>query len=100
MSTTPKKRALNQYRRRLEQQGMARFEVLGRSGDRQLIRSLAKRLASEEADAASVRAMIRSIVSGEPPKKGGILKALRMSPLVGSDLHLERLPISGRKIEL
>ena len=100
MNTTPQKRALSQYRRRLNEQGLARFEVLGRSGDRQLIRSLAKRLAGEEADAASVRAKICSIVSGEDLKKGGILSALRRSPLVGADLNLERPPISGRKVEL
>ena len=29
MSTTPQKRALNNYRKLLNQRGMARFEVLG-----------------------------------------------------------------------
>jgi hypothetical protein len=38
MSTTPQKRALNRYRKRLTQQGMARFEVLGLDADRELIR--------------------------------------------------------------
>jgi len=29
MSTTPQKRALKRYRKRLKERGMARFEVLG-----------------------------------------------------------------------
>ena len=47
MSTTPQKRALNRYRKRLGQRGMARFEVLGLDADRELIRSLARRLAGD-----------------------------------------------------
>ena len=34
MSTTPRKRALKRYRKRLGQRGMARFEVLGLDADR------------------------------------------------------------------
>jgi len=45
MSDTSQKRALNNYRKRLNQRGMARFEVLGLDTDRELIRSLARRLA-------------------------------------------------------
>ena len=66
---------------------IVRFEVLGRSGDRQRMRSLAERLA------------IRPAVSGEPPEPGGILNALRRSPLVGAGLDLKRPPILGRKVE-
>jgi hypothetical protein len=43
MSETPQKRALKNYRNRLNERGMARFEVLGLDADRELIRSLAKR---------------------------------------------------------
>src|SRR5580658_1465467 len=35
MSTTPQKRALKRYRKRLNQRGMARFEVLGLEADRE-----------------------------------------------------------------
>jgi hypothetical protein len=34
--------------------------------------------------------------AGEPPKKGGILAALRRSPLVGADLDLARSREDGR----
>jgi predicted nucleotidyltransferase len=36
----------------------------------------------------------------DPPNKGGILKALRRSPLVGADLNLKRPVLAGRKVDL
>ena len=100
MSTTPQKRALKNYWRRLSQRGMARFEVLGLAGDRDLIRTLAKRLAADDADAARIRTAVRRTIAAEPPKKGGILDALRRSPLVGADLDLKRPVTRGRKLDL
>lgn len=79
---------------------MARFEVLGRGADRELIRTLARRLADDDGDAARIRATIRQSVSGEPSAKGGILNALRRSPLVGADLDLSRAATRGRKVDL
>jgi hypothetical protein len=100
MGSTPQKRALKNYRKRLNERGMARFEVLGLDGDRGLIRSLAKRLAGDGPDSARIRAAVRDAVSGEPAKKGGILNALRRSPLVGADLDLKRPVTAGRKVDL
>jgi hypothetical protein len=100
LSTTPQKRALKNYRKRLHQRGMARFEVLGLDGDRDLIRSIAKRLASDDTDSARIRATIRRTISAEPPKKGGVLAALRRSPLVDADLDLSRPVTPGRKVDL
>ena len=100
LKITPQKRALNNYRKRLNQRGMARFEVLGLDGDRDLIRSLAKRLAGNDPDSARIRATVRRTISAEPPKKGGILDALRRSPLVGADLELKRPVTRGRKVDL
>jgi hypothetical protein len=94
------KRALKNYRKRLNRRGMARFEVLGLDADRALIRCLAKRLAENGSDATRIRAMVRRTISGEPPKKGGILAALRRSPLVGFDLDLSRSVTQGRKVDL
>jgi len=99
VSSTPQKRALKRYRKRLHQRGMARFEVLGLDADRELIRSLAKRLAGEDPDSAHIRAALCRTISGESPQ-GGILNALRRSPLVSADLKLNRPPISGRKVDL
>ena len=100
MNTTPQKRAIHNYRKRLIQRGMARFEVLGLDGDRDLIRSLANRLAGDGPDSARIRDTIRRTIAGEPPKKGGILSALRRSPLVGADLDLKRPVTAGRKVDL
>jgi hypothetical protein len=79
---------------------MARFEVLGLDADRELVRSLAKRLAQNDSNAAQIRATVRRAITGISPKKGGILNALRRSPLVGADLDLSRLITDGRKVEL
>jgi hypothetical protein len=100
MSDSSQKRALKNYRDRLGERGMARFEVLGRDADRDLIRSLARRLAEGGPDASSIRAVVSQTISGEPPKKGGILAALRRSPLVGADLDLQRPFNPGRDIDL
>ena len=100
MSTVPQKRAFSRYRKRLIERGMARFEVLGLDADRELIRSLAKRLAGDASDSARIRATLRCTISGEQPKKGGILNALRRSPLVGADLDLDRPRTPGRRVDL
>ena len=100
MSNTSQKRALKNYRKRLHKRGMARFEVLGLDGDRDLIRSLARRLAENGPDAARLRTAVSKTISGEPPSKGGILAALRRSPLVGADIASVRRFEPGRKVEL
>jgi hypothetical protein len=79
---------------------MARFEVLGLHADRELIRTLARRLATHDLDSTRIRATIRQTVSGAQSAKGGILEALRRSPLVGADLNLSRPPSPARKVEL
>jgi hypothetical protein len=99
MSETSQKRALGNYRKRLSERGLARFEVLGRDADRELIRSLARRLA-EGPDSAQIRVAVHQTISGELRHKGGILDALRRSPLVGADLDIKRPAVRGRKVEL
>jgi hypothetical protein len=96
---TSQKRAIQNYRSRLRERGLARFEVLGRAADRDLIRSLARRLAEDGPDALSLRAAVGQI-TGETSKKGGILAALRRSPLVGADLDLTRSRDEGREVEI
>jgi len=41
-------------------------------------------------EAVSIEVAVSRSINGEPPKKGGILAALRRSPLVGADLNLAR----------
>jgi hypothetical protein len=100
MSDSSQKQATRNYRNRLADRGMTRFEVLGREADRDLIRSIARRLAEESPEAMRFRAALARTVSGEPPKKGGILKALLESPLLGSELDLTRQREEGREVDL
>jgi hypothetical protein len=74
--------------------------VLGRDADRDLIRSFAKRLAEDTPEASELRAAVSKSIAGAPPKPGGILAALRRSPLVGADLDVSRPREKGRKVEL
>ena len=74
------KRAIQNYRARLSERGLVRFEVLGLASDRDLIRSLARQLADHGPDAALIRAAVAQIIPGEAPKTGGVLAALRRSP--------------------
>lgn len=92
-------RAIRNYRSRLGERGLARFEVMGRDGDRDLIRILARRLAEDTPEARELRDTVARNVAGEPPRKGGILAALRRSPLVGADLNLDRPREEGRSVE-
>ena len=100
MSKSPQRRAIDNYRIRLTERGMARFEVIGRDDDRELIRSVAKRLAEGGADADRLRAAVNQSISGEHSKRGGILKALMASPLIGSELGLTRPREEGRSVDL
>ena len=94
-------RAIRNYRSHLSERGLARFEVLGRDADRDLIRSFARRLTDGGPEALQLRAAVRqAMTTGEPLKMGGILAALRRSPIVGADLDLTRPREVGRKVEL
>ena len=79
---------------------MARFTVLGRKTDRELIRSVAKRLAEEGPEADRLRAVVSRFIAGESRQKGGILQALRRSPLVGADVIPPRPFETGHKVDL
>jgi hypothetical protein len=91
-------RALKNYRKRLNERGMGRFEVLGLDSDRELVRALARRLAENDSEAAEIRASVRSKVEPDAPKRGGILAMLRSWPL--ADLDLSRPVVEPREIDL
>lgn len=100
MSDVARKRAVRNYRDRLGQRGIARFEVTAPESDRALLRAVARRLAGDGPEAERARAALRRAVAGEPPATGGILEALRRSPLVGADLDLTRAREEGREVDL
>ena len=74
--------------------------MLGRDADRELIRSFARKLAEDTPEASRLRATIDTAVSDAPPRRGGILAALRRSPLVGADLELTRPREEGRSFQI
>ena len=74
--------------------------MLGRDTDRSLIRSLARRLAEDTPEAVELRTTVSESIAGEPPRKGGILAALRRSALVGANLDLKRPREKGRKVDI
>ncbi|GAA5629311.1 hypothetical protein Brsp05_04612 [Brucella sp. NBRC 12953] len=100
MGNAAQKRATQNYRTRLTQRGLTRFEIMVLESDRELIRTLARRLAEEGPDAERVRLAVKTAVDGKPQKPGNILTALRRSPLVGEELDLSRPREEGRKVDL
>jgi hypothetical protein len=101
MSTLRSQRkAVQDYRNRLRQQGLNRFEVVALDSDRDLIRSLARCLASPSAESDRLREAVIEHLPLQPGSTGGIWKALRASPLVGAGLKLERKVTRGRKVDL
>jgi hypothetical protein len=61
---------------------------------------LARRLAENGPESAKLRAAVNDTLNGEAPKKGGILAALRRSPLVGANVEFSRQREEGREIDL
>lgn len=100
MAKSSQQRAIERYRRNLGAQGLARFEVLGRDGDRVLIRAIARQLATEGPESITLRRRVSASLVGGPPKQGGILAALRRSPLVGAELKPARPRLRGRKVNI
>jgi hypothetical protein len=60
------RRTVENDRTHLCERGLARFEVLGREADLDLIRSLGRRLAEEGPEASRLRAVISQWIAGEP----------------------------------
>lgn len=96
VTDTSQRRAVENHRSRMRQQGLGRFEVRGLETDKPLIRALASQLAKRDAAAAELRGEIERRVGCGPGGRGGILAALRRSPMVGADLDLEREIVFGR----
>jgi hypothetical protein len=100
MPEAAQRRAVRDYRRRLRRRGFARFEVVGRDGDRALVRAIAAGLAANDAASRRLRAAIGGAMAGDGARLGGIYAALRRSPLVGADLVLVRDRGGGRRVAL
>jgi hypothetical protein len=93
-----KERAVANRRRRLPERGITRYEVRGLDADKALIQTLALRLAANNVEASQLRAAIAKKVIGQPFAKGGILAALRRSPMVGAGLDISRDRSASRTV--
>ena len=100
MASKAQKRAIEKYRSRLARRGIVRFELQACEGDRDLIRMLARKLIEEGSEAGHLRRTMQRAVSSKPAKRGGIVTALRRSPLVDAALDLARPREEGRVIDL
>ena len=94
------RRAVENHRLRLKAKGLGRFEVRGLDVDKALLRAVAKQLAQGGTAASTLRATIKESVNPPAVGRGGILQALRRSPLVGADIHTERESGEGRGLDL
>ena len=100
MASAAQKRAVSAYRERLAGRGVSRFEVLGADADRELIRSLARRLPEGGPEAEEICNAVHRAIEPGGEGNGGILAALRRSPLVGAEIVFERPRVAGRKVHL
>ena len=100
MAGTAQARAVQNYRKRLNRRGMARFEVLGLKKDRELVRAVARKLAEDGPEAAQIRVAVGEKVDPDTRSKGGFLRMLRNSPLMGVELNVTRRRVAPRKVDL
>ena len=100
MSKASQRRTVAKHRRRLKSRGLSRYEVRGLTNDRELVRSIAKRLAADDAASAHLRLELGEALLGTTLRRGGILEALRRSPLVGAALEIKRSNSKGRNVTL
>jgi hypothetical protein len=97
---TSQKRAIAKHRRRLGERGLGRYEVRGLLQDKELVRKFAKRLATNDAEAARLRTEVSQRIRPHPLVSKDIWDALRRSPAVGADLDLSREVVPERDIDL
>lgn len=90
---------MRNYRAGLAERGLARFEVVARDADRELIRALARQLAEDGPEAARIREAAAPHGAGYVPGKGGLIEALRRSPLVGSGIVFKRSKDASRRVK-
>lgn len=79
---------------------MSRYEVRGLEADKDLVRSMARRLAEDDPAAATLRADLSRKLDDQPTQRGGIVRALLESPFAGADLEIVRDRGSGREVDL
>jgi len=89
------RKAINSFRKRLKQQGMARLEVNVRKDDATLVRNVVRALSSPEQE-QTARALLREHFGSSPAE--GLKALLAAAPLEGIDLSRKR--DLGRDVDL
>jgi hypothetical protein len=100
MAKAAQRRAVKTYRSRVTKRSLARFEVLGLNSDRDLIRSLARRLAEDGREASSLRAAIHRTITGEPLRRAASWPLCAIRRSFGADLDLTRVHDDAREVDL
>jgi hypothetical protein len=90
-----RRKAVNNYRRRLKRQGMTRVEVHVSKDDAPLVRGVAQALADPQRE-RETRAFLRERFGGNEAK--GLKALLASAPLEGIDLTRDHNP--GRDVDL
>ena len=89
------RKAVNIFRKRLKQRGMARLEVKVRKGDAALVRNVVKALANPEQE-RTARALLREHFGSR--QADGLKALLAAAPLEGINFSRER--DFGREVDL
>jgi len=89
------RKAVNRFRKRLKQQGMARLEVNVRKDDAALVRNVVRALSNPEQE-QTARALLREHFGNRPAQ--GLKALLAAAPLEG--INLSREHDLGRDVDL
>ena len=89
------RKAINSFRKRLKQQGMARLEVNVRKGDATLVRNVVRALSSQ-VEGQAARALLREHFGSRQAE--GLKALLAAAPLEG--INLSRKRDFGRDVDL
>ncbi len=100
MAKEAQHRAVANHRARQAKAGFVRFELKASVADRALLRALAQQLARMGSEAGWLRERLRGVVNPGQARQGGVLAALRRSPLVGAEIDLVREREDGRPVDL
>ena len=92
MSKLSQQRAVANFRNRLAEKGLVRFEVTGRNSNGSWSGRSPDGLPRAGLNPTDSVQWSTRPIDGEPPPRGGILSALIASPLIGSELDLTRSP--------
>jgi hypothetical protein len=94
-------RATKAYRARLDDEGLGRFEMIAPKEDQELLRGLARLMSRDEAKRQMFRRWAAETLGlVQNGRKGGVVAALRKSPLVGVDLDVSRSTDDARDVPL